>query len=265
MIFMEQAFTHITLEIFNYFLLGMAAIAIVVFIALYFVEAGYGMFVNSKWGHTINNKIAWACMEMPVFFAMLVLWFLSSRRFEPVPFLLFLFFQFHYFRRAFIYPSQLKGKSKMPLSIMFMGITFNLCNALAQGGWIFYFSPSFYYTTDWLTSPQFIAGTIIFFSGMYINANSDRIIRNLRQPGDTKHYLPRGGMFNYVSSAHYFGETIEWIGFAILTWSWAGAVFALWTFANLVPRANAIYHKYEFMYSEEMKEKKLKRIFPFIY
>ena len=49
------------------------------------------------------------------------------------------------------------------------------------------------------------------------------------KPGDTRHYLPRGGMFRYVTSANYFGELTEWTGFAILTWSWAGAVFALFT------------------------------------
>lgn len=262
---MEQILTHINLEIFNYFLLGMTAIAVIVFIALYFVEAGYGMFVNKKWGITINNKIAWTFMEMPVFLAMFTLWALSERRFDPVLFTFFVFFQMHYVRRAFVFPFMLKGNSKMPLSIMFMGITFNLCNAIAQGGWIFYFSPDNYYTVDWFTSPQFIAGTLLFFAGMYVNVSSDHIIRALRQPGDTNHYLPKGGMFNYVSSAHYFGEMIQWIGFAVLTWSLAGAVFAVWTFANLVPRANAIYHKYEVLFGEEVKNRKLKRIFPFIY
>ena len=262
---MEQALTHITLETFNYFLIGMTICAVIVFISLYFVEAGYGMFINKKWGLTINNKTAWACMEMPVFFSMLLLWFFSSRKWDPVPLIFLLFFQSHYFRRAILYPFSLKGNSRMPLSIMFMGITFNLCNALAQGGWIFYFSPANYYTFDWFTTPQFIVGTIVFYGGMYINISSDQIIRNLRKPGDTNHYLPKGGFFNYVSSAHYFGETIEWIGFAVLTWSISGAVFAIWTFANLVPRANAIYHRYEVMFGDEMKTKKLKRIFSFIY
>jgi len=33
------------------------------------------------------------------------------------------------------------------------------------------------------------------------------------------------------------GKFMEWVSFTILTWSWAGAVFALWTFANLaLPR-----------------------------
>ncbi len=263
--FMEDTLTYISLEAFNYFLIGMSVAAVIVFIALNFVDAGYGMFANKKWGLMINNKIAWFFMEVPVFLSMLMLWIFSERHWQPVLFTFFIFFQFHYFRRAFLFPFMLKGESKMPLSIMFMGITFNLCNAFMQGGWLFYVSPEDYYPLTWFYSPQFIIGTIIYFSGMYINISSDRIIRSLRKPGDTKYYLPTGGLFNYVSSAHYFGETIQWIGFAILTWSISGAVFALWTFANLVPRANAVYHKYQAMFGEEIKNKKLKRIFPFIY
>lgn len=100
---------------------------------------------------------------------------------------------------------------------------------------------------------------------MFTNIQSDHIIRHLRRPGDTGHYLPKGGMFRYVTSANYFGEIVEWIGFAILTWSLSGAVFAIWTFANLVPRANTIYHKYLGMFGDEVKKRRLKRVIPFIY
>jgi 3-oxo-5-alpha-steroid 4-dehydrogenase 1 len=99
---------------------------------------------------------------------------------------------------------------------------------------------------------------------MIINLNSDKIIRNLRKPGDTNHYLPKGGMYNYVTSANYFGELLEWLGWAILTWSWAGLVFFIWTFANLVPRANTLHKKYRQMFPE-MKDMNLKRVIPFIY
>lgn len=152
----------------------------------------------------------------------------------------------------------------MPISIMMMGVVFNTLNGLMQGGWIFHVSPADMYTNDWLTSPQFIIGTIIFIAGMAINLHSDHIIRHLRKPGDKNHYLPKGGMYDYVTSANYFGELTEWIGFAILTWSWAGFVFAFWTFANLTPRAHTIHKKYKTMFPE-MEHLKLKRIIPFIY
>ena len=257
---------------YDVFLLVMTALAVVVFIALNFVEAGYGITIDKKWGVAINNKIAWLCMEAPVFIFMTFLCLYSPRmasfNFATsfVPFLIFLFFQSHYIRRSFIFPFLLKGKSKMPVAVMMMGVFFNCCNAFMQGGWLFFISPADMYSISWLWSPQFIIGSIIFFGGMTLNIQSDKIIQNLRQPGDSNHYLPVKGLFRYVTGAHYFGEMIEWTGFAILTWSIPGAVFALWTFANLVPRANAIYKKYKKLFgAETIKERKLKRIFPYVY
>ena len=100
---------------------------------------------------------------------------------------------------------------------------------------------------------------------MFINLQSDSIIRHLRKPGDTRHYLPEKGMFKYVSSANYFGELMEWVGFAILTWSAAGAVFALWTFANLGPRAASIHDRYSQEFGNDFDAERIKRIIPFIY
>lgn len=146
-----------------------------------------------------------------------------------------------------------------------MGLIFNTLNGIMQGGWLFYISPEDRYSSSWLLSWQFITGAAIFIIGFIINIQSDSIIRNLRKPGDTRHYLPKGGVYNYVTSANYFGEILEWTGFAILTWSWAGAVFAWWTVANLVPRANTIYKRYKVEFKEQMMGKNLKRVIPFIY
>ncbi|HOS72184.1 MAG TPA: 3-oxo-5-alpha-steroid 4-dehydrogenase, partial [Bacteroidales bacterium] len=43
--------------------------------------------------------------------------------------------------------------------------------------------------------------------------------------------------FDYISSPHYFGEIIEWGGWALMTWSLPGFAFFVFTFANLFPRA----------------------------
>jgi 3-oxo-5-alpha-steroid 4-dehydrogenase 1 len=256
---------EISADIFNGFLGVMAATAVIVFVALHYVEAGYGMMYTRRWGPAINNRIGWVVMEAPVFLVMLLLWWYSSRRFETAPLVMFLLFQLHYFQRSFIFPLLIKSKGRMPLSIIMMGVLFNVLNAFMQGGWIFYVSPADRYPSTWLLSWQFIAGVVIFFAGMAINIQSDRIIRSLRRPGDTAHYIPRGGMYRYVSSANYFGELVEWIGFAVLTWSWAGAVFALWTFANLAPRARAINRRYAQEFGDEFKKLKLKNILPYIY
>ena len=254
-----------TLHQFNIFLIVMACIAAAVYVSLFFVDAGYGKFYNKKWGPAVNNKLGWVLMEAPVFIAMLVLWLCSDRRTDMVRLAFLFLFELHYFQRSFVFPFRLRGKSVMPLSIILMGVTFNVLNALMQGGWIFYLSPDDYYGAEWLTTPKFIVGFLIFIIGMYINIQSDDIIRNLRKEGDSKHYLPKEGMFRYVTSANYFGEFIEWVGFAILTWSWAGAVFAWWTFANLAPRAHRIYDAYKKEFGDELNTKKTKRIIPFIW
>lgn len=255
----------ISLSAFNWLLVVMAVTAVVVFISLHFVSAGYGMMYTRQWGPSVGNRLGWVMMEAPVFVAMAVLWWLSPRRFEITPLVIFCLFQAHYFQRSFIFPLLIKGKNRMPLSIILMGVLFNVINALMQGGWIFYLSPEGMYSPEWLCTPQFIIGTIIFIVGMAINIHSDHIIRHLRRPGDTRHYIPRGGMFRYVSSANYFGEFVEWTGFAILTWSWAGAVFALWTFANLAPRARRINRRYAEEFGEEFTRLNLRAIIPFIY
>lgn len=254
-----------SLHTFNIFLVVMTAIAVIVFIALYRVNAGYGKFYTPQWGPSVDNHLGWVLMEAPVFVAMLLLWWLSDRRFDVVRLVFLLLFEIHYFHRAFVFPMQLRGHSRMPLSIILMGVVFNTLNALMQGGWIFYVSPVERYPLAWLTSVPFIVGTALFFAGMFVNIQSDNIIRTLRRPGDTAHYLPRGGMFGYVTSANYFGEVLEWVGFAILTWSWAGAVFALWTFANLAPRAARIYDLYQREFPGQVDTARTKRIIPFLY
>ena len=59
-----------SIDTFNLFLGVMSLIALFVFIALYFVKAGYGIFRTASWGVAISNKLAWILMEAPVFVVM---------------------------------------------------------------------------------------------------------------------------------------------------------------------------------------------------
>lgn len=252
------------LAYYDIFLWIMALMAVVVFVALHFFEAGYGYLFDRRYGPPVNNRVGWVLMEAPVFVAMCVLWALSDRGCEVVPLVLFAMFQLHYFQRSFIFPLLMRGHSKMPLGIVLMGAVFNTLNALMQGGWIFYVAPEGYYD-GWFAKPFIYIGVVLFFAGMFINLQADYIIRHLRKEGDTRHYIPRGGMFRYVSSANYFGELVEWTGFAIASWSWAGVLFVVWTFANLAPRSASLYKRYEKEFGEEFSRLGRKRIIPFIY
>ena len=168
---------------FNIVLIVMTVMAVVVFVSLFFVDAGYGRFYAPKWGAAIDNRLGWMLMEAPVFVAMLLLWWLSDRREDGIRLVFLLLFELHYFHRAFVFPWLMRGRSKMPLSIIGTAVLFNTLNAYMQGGWLFYVSPVDYYSADWLTSLPFLAGTALFLFGMGVNIHSDRIIRNLRKPG----------------------------------------------------------------------------------
>lgn len=264
MLTLEQHFANYRLA-----LIYMAVIGFLCFIALYFIPAGYGKFRSKKWGFSFNNKVAWIIMEIPTLIVTGIMLALSPKFNESVNMLpriiLIAFFVSHYIQRTLVFPFLLKGKGTMPILIVLMGMAFNAVNAFLINGWIFYFSPNTDYRLSWLYDPRFIIGAIIFITGMIINIRSDKYIRSLRKPGDSNHYFPNQGMYKYVTSANYFGELVEWTGFAILTWSLPGVLFVWWTAANLVPRSHAINKSYKEKFPEEFAKTKPKRIFPFVY
>lgn len=243
----------------------MLVLGLMCFFALYFIPAGYGKLIDKKWGFSFNNKTAWTLMECPTLIVMFYLLCTLDYEHKPVRVLLASFFILHYIQRTLIFPALLKGKSKMPITIVLMGMLFNSINSFLIGLWIFYFSPAEMYDRGWLSDPRFIAGAVLFFVGTIINISSDSYIRSLRKNGSSKHYYPSRGMYRYITSANYFGELVEWLGFAVLTWSSAGFLFVFWTACNLVPRSDAIYKKYAETFPDEVARYKPKRIIPFLY
>ena len=253
-----------SLEFFNWILIAFSALGLVVFVVLFFIKAPYGMFRTRQWGVSVPNKIGWVCMEAPVFFVMWALWWQSGTGAKGFPFLFFLLFELHYFQRSFVFPLLLKGKSQMPVAILLMGVVFNLLNGYIQGEWLFYLAPDGIYDEAFIYRPAYWVGLVLFFVGMGINWHSDYVIRHLRKPGDTRHYLPQKGMYRWVTSGNYFGELVEWTGFALLTASPAAWVFVWWTFANLAPRAYAIRRKYREEFGREAVGKR-KCLIPYIF
>ena len=57
-------------ETYQIMLYVLSFLAVIVFVALYFVKAGYGMFRTRSWGWSVPNKIGWVLMEAPSFVAM---------------------------------------------------------------------------------------------------------------------------------------------------------------------------------------------------
>jgi steroid 5-alpha-reductase/3-oxo-5-alpha-steroid 4-dehydrogenase 1 len=84
---------------------------------------------------------------------------------------------------------------------------------------------------------------IIFAIGFVINRHADSVLLSLRKPGETGYKIPYGGLYNYISCPNYFGEMVEWFGFAFAAQSLSGWSFFIWTVCNLAPRA-VLHHKW---------------------
>ena len=248
------------LEFFNLFMFGMVIAGVCIFIMLFFITAGYGQHISEKWGRAINNRAGWAIMEVPAVIVYLILFIIGEYK-TPMAFLFLVLWLIHYGYRSFIFPSLIRGKHNMPITIILFGMTFNTANGYLQARWINTLSPG--YDISWIFTPMFIVGILVFFSGFLIHVNSDHIIRTLRKPSETEFKVPYGGLFKYVSCPNYLGEIIEWSGWAIMTWSIPGLVFVFWTFSNLAPRARSNHKWYIERFSDYPKTRKA--LIPFIY
>lgn len=230
-------------------------LAAAVFILLFFISAPYGRHSRKGWGLSVNNKLGWTMMESvsPLLFAFFFAIGEYNRSITAIAFLFM--WEAHYIHRAFIYPMTLHGPSKrMPILIVIFGLFFNCVNAYLNGRYIFSLSGG--YANSWLSEPRFITGTILYIAGFIINRHSDNILAGLRQNGKNKYGIPLGGLFRWVSSPNYLGEIMTWCGWALATWSLPGLAFAVWTTANLVPRAYANHLWYKAKFSDYPKERK---------
>jgi 3-oxo-5-alpha-steroid 4-dehydrogenase 1 len=241
--------------VFNGILIGWSVLALFTFISLFFVVAPYGRHIRSGWGLTVNNKLAWILMESasPIVFA--VCFVIGSNARTAAVLLFFSLWEIHYVHRAFIYPFGLRdGVKRMPVAIMATAFIFNTGNAYLNGRYIFTLSDG--YTAAWLSDPRFICGLCLFIVGFVINRQADYILRNLRKPGETDYKVPYGGLYHWISCPNYFGEILIWVGWAVMTWSLPGLVFALWTVANLMPRARAHHQWYRTHFAGYPAERK---------
>ncbi len=236
------------------------ALAALTLIALLVVNAPYGRHIRRGWGPQIPARLGWIVMEFPAVGVFLWFYAQGDHRWQMVPLALLSLWQVHYVHRTFIFPFRIRASGKtMPAVIALMAIAFNVLNAYVNATWLSEFGA---YAVDWLWDPRFILGVAIFASGFWINYTSDRILINLRKPGETGYAIPTGGLYRVVSCPNYLGEIIEWTGFAIATWSLPGLAFALYTAANVGPRALANHRWYRERFANYPAERKA--LIPFV-
>jgi len=210
------------------------ALCPLVLISLLWVAAPYGRHFKPGWGSVLPNRAAWVLMAIPALLVIAIIvissdvWGISAVWF---PLCLWLF---HYSYRTIIFPFLMRPSEKtFPAILVLFAIAFNSLNGYNNGS-------SLVGSADPQSSMltlNFVAGTALFVLGFALHCHSDAVIRSLRKPGELGYGIPHRGLFTWISSPHYLGEMIQWMGWAILTWSLAGTAFALFTVCNLLPRA----------------------------
>jgi hypothetical protein len=237
-------------------------LAVGVFITLFFVNAPYGRHMRQGWGPRIPARLGWVVMESPAALVFAAC-FWSGGAPRSLALLVFLgMWEVHYLYRAFIYPFRLaNGRKTMPVVIVLMAFLFNAGNAYLNGRYLFTLSGG--YSMSWLVHPAFLVGSALFIAGFSLNHWADRALLRLRGAGETGYQIPYGGFFEWVSCPNYLGEIIEWTGWAVMTWSLPGLSFAVWTFANLAPRAGAHHAWYRARFPEYPAGRKA--LIPFVW
>ena len=185
-------------------------IALIIFPINLIYKAPYGKHSTKKWGKTIDNKTGWILMEFPALITCPLVYFIITEKIN-LSVVFIILWSIHYFNRTIIYPLRIKTKGKkIPIAIVASAFFFNVINGILNG---------YFIATIPFESISFICiliGFIIFIIGLYINISSDNTLIKLRT-NQKGYVIPKGGLFNYVSCPNFFGEIIEWLGFAIMT------------------------------------------------
>jgi len=231
-------------------------LGVVTLLGLTRIVAPYGRHHSEgdNWGPRLPARWGWIIMETPAVVFFIWVYLQGEHRGELVPLVLLGMWQFHYIQRTYVFPFRMRGEGKtMPVLVCLLALVFQLVNSYINARWISQFGG---YADSWLGDPRLWIGAALFLGGWLINQKADAMLFALRKPGESGYKIPRGWLYDYVSCPNYLGEILEWIGWAIATWSLAGFAFALYTAANVGPRALSHHRWYRETFDDYPPERK---------
>ena len=253
-----------TQETFNNLIAAWVALALLLAPVQLVIVPAYGRHRRANWGPEIGNRLGWVLMELvsPIAFLVPLAAGLAAGAYAAPVYVFAFLWSAHYFNRSLIYPLTMRTSVRsIPLAIVASAILFNAVNGWSNGYYLA--SPWADYPAEWLRDPRFLAGLALFLVGAAINIDADRRLMRLRRGAErTDYVIPQGGLFRYVSCPNHLGEIIEWSGFALACWNLPAAAFAIWTAANLGPRAWAHHRWYQKRFPDYPPDRKA--LIPFV-
>ncbi len=238
-------------------------------LGLRFVNAPYGRFGDTWPWAKLDGRLGWMLMELP---ATLVFWpcFLAGpHAADLVPALIAGIWGLHYLNRGFLFPLLMRvprGSRTFSAVLVAFGMIVTSIHGYLSGYFLSHYAD--HLTVDWLGDPRFLAGVVMYASGLALNIHSDAMVRRLRtaaevDSGAKVYRVPHGGGYHLVSNPQYLGELLAWTGFALLTWSLAGVFILLLSAANLVPRAIANHRWYHQKFPDYPRQRRI--LIPFVF
>ena len=236
-----------------------AVIAVIVFAILFFLNVPYGRHQRPGWGPSMRAVPGWVIMELPALLMPTLILIVSGQSLTLVTGLFFVMWHIHYLHRTFIYTWRRRHYRKtFPVLICVLSFVFNLINGYIVSWDLYVINPIS--DLSWLSSPMFLLGAVVFAVGMWINISSDQILFHLRSADkagvEERYLIPNRGLHRWIASPNYFGEILEWVGFAIATFSLGSGLFVLFTIANLAPRAIGHLRWYRRTFADYPSERK---------
>ncbi|RLW13087.1 hypothetical protein DV515_00000006 [Chloebia gouldiae] len=212
------------LELFSY---GLMAVGAASALLLCFIPMPYGRYSSRRFGWLLPARPAWALQELPSFLVPLGLAACGGAVAAARPNRVLLgCFLLHYVHRALIFPLLIREGKPTPFFTFVLALLFCVFNGYLQGRSLTTYA---IYPPGWLGDSRFITG----------------------------------GMFEYVSGANFFGEILEWFGFALACCTIESLAFALCTLFILGSRARQHHKWYLEKFEDYPKDRKI--VIPFLY
>jgi protein-S-isoprenylcysteine O-methyltransferase Ste14 len=188
------------------------------------IEAPYGKFYRSGFGLQVNGKLGWFVFESIPWIS-----FLRCLDLKGIKLYFVGCWMIHYINRSIIYTYRAPSVKPTAISAVLGAILFNIVNGYTNTNLLIH-------TEYWSIDLRIYVGSLLFWAGFYINIRSDNILFALKAKGKG-YQIPHSFLYEFISCPNYFGEILEWLGWAVMTWSLPGFAFFVFTCSNLIPRA----------------------------